>query len=166
MSCLAWFHGCNVLGRCKWDRWITCNSESGYVFTSKAWWSCLRWGNHAYSVWWLERGLLKMRFGASMTELLWTPNKHAWQLRQQLTEVLKLGLVFLVFTCLNESVIWVYVGVVLGFGNGPIFKDVTCLASYGAGFSLWLSMCCWQSFSILWLPCLPVAAAFLSVRPD
>ena len=46
-----------------------------------------------------------MRFGANLAEPLQTAAERAWQLLQQLTEVLKRDLDFLVFPCLNESVI-------------------------------------------------------------
>ena len=82
-----------------------------------------------------------MHFGANMAEPPRTATERAWQLLQQLTKVLKRDLVFLVFPCLNESVIGVYVRVVLRFGNGTIFKDVTHLVSYGATILLRLNVC-------------------------
>ena len=62
----------------------------------------MRIWSSAYLIW---CGVLQMRFGTNMMELLRTPKERAWQLHQQLMEVLKRGLVFRVFKCLNESVI-------------------------------------------------------------
>ena len=59
-------------------------------------------GSSAYLVW---CSVPEMRFGANMAEPPRTATERAWQLLQQLTEVLKRDLVFLVFPCLNESVI-------------------------------------------------------------
>ena len=82
-----------------------------------------------------------MRFGANLAEPPRTAAERAWQLLQQLTEVLKRDLDFLDFPCLNESIICVYVSVVIRFGNGTIFEDVTRLVSYGATISLRLNVC-------------------------
>ena len=56
----------------------------------------------AYLVW---CGVPEMRFGANLAEPPRTTAERAWQLLQQLTEVLKRDLDFLDFPRLNESVI-------------------------------------------------------------